>query len=97
MADAHDIRLKRLKFRAWHRGFVEADLILGPFVDTHAATFSDAQLDELETLLEQPDQDIYAWIVDRAPTPPEFDGEIMQLIKAFKNEAYKSVGPSHGG
>ena len=30
MADAHDIRLKRLKFRAWHRGFVEADLILGP-------------------------------------------------------------------
>ncbi|MDX5394402.1 MAG: succinate dehydrogenase assembly factor 2 [Caulobacteraceae bacterium] len=47
--------------------------------------------------MEQPDQDIYAWIVDRAPTPSEFDGEIMRLIKAFKNEAYKSVGPSHGG
>ncbi|WP_333585727.1 FAD assembly factor SdhE [Phenylobacterium sp.] len=97
MTETRDIRLKRLKFRAWHRGFVEADLILGSFVDRHAAGFSDQQLDSLEALLEQADQDLYAWILDRAPTPSEFDGEMMRMIKTFKDDTYKSVGPSHGG
>jgi len=97
MSDAHAIRLKRLKFRAWHRGFVEADLILGPFVDNHARDLTEAQLDALEHLLDQPDQDIYAWIVERVPTPPEFDGEIMNMIKAFRDVAHKSLGAPHGG
>ncbi len=44
---ADDPRLKRLKFRAWHRGFVEADLILGPFVDRYGAELSPALLNEL--------------------------------------------------
>lgn len=97
MADTHDIRLKRLKFRAWHRGFVEADLILGPFVDKYAQGLSETQLDALEHLLEQPDQDIYAWIIERISTPPEFEGEIMTMIKAFRDNAHKSLGASHGG
>lgn len=79
-----DPRLKRLKFRAWHRGFVEADLILGPFVDRHGAELTSAQLDDLETLLEEADQDIYAWIIGRQPTPERFDTEVMQLIRGFR-------------
>ena len=96
MADMHDIRLKRLKYRAWHRGFVEADLILGPFVAAYAADFTPAQLDELERLFDQPDQDIYAWIVERAPTPPEFDGEMMSRIKVFRDQAHLRNGAPHG-
>ena len=92
-----DTRLKRLKFRAWHRGFREADLILGPFADTHAANLSAEQLDAFEALLEQPDQDLYEWIVERTPTPPELDGEIMGMIKQFRFEAYESRGGPHGG
>jgi len=92
-----DTRLKRLKFRAWHRGFREADLILGPFADTHAASLSAEQLDALEALLEQPDQDLYEWIVERAPTPPEHDGEIMRMIKQFRFEAFEARGGPHGG
>ena len=97
MADTHDIRLKRLKFRSWHRGFVEADLILGGFVDRHARDLSPAQLDFLEHLLDQPDQDIYAWIVERTPAPPEFDTEIMNMIKGFRDEAHKTIGGARGG
>lgn len=97
MADTHDIRLKRLKFRSWHRGFVEADLILGGFVDRHARELSPAQLDVLEHLLDQPDHDIYNWIVERTATPPEFDTEIMNMIKAFRDEAHKTIGGAHGG
>src|SRR3954454_22200954 len=50
-----DARLKKLKFRAWRRGFREADLILGPFADKHCPAMGAAELDEFEALLEQPD------------------------------------------
>jgi antitoxin CptB len=92
-----DTRLKRLKFRAWHRGFREADLILGPFADTYAHKLTAEQLDAFEALMEQADQDIYEWIVERTPTPPEFDGEIMRMIKVFRFEAYEARGGPHGG
>jgi antitoxin CptB len=92
-----DTRLKRLKFRAWRRGFREADLILGPFVDNYAAGFSAAQLDELEALLENADQDLYEWIVEKEVAPPEADGEMLKLLRAFRDEVYKSLGEDHGG
>ena len=82
--DAHEIRLKRLKFRAWHRGFVEADMILGPFVDSHSAMLTSAQLDDLEALMEESDHDIYGWIIGREPPPPPFDTEVMGLLQKFR-------------
>jgi antitoxin CptB len=82
--DAHEIRLKRLKFRAGHRGIVEADLILGPFVEAKGAALTPEQLDTLEALLDQADPDIYAWIIGQAPTPPAFDTDVMDQIKAFR-------------
>lgn len=92
-----DIRLKRLKYRAWHRGFREADLILGPFADKYAASLTPDLLDAFEALLDQPDQDLYEWIVEKTATPPEFDGELMSRIKAFRFEAYEARGGDHGG
>jgi antitoxin CptB len=77
-------RLKRVRFRAWRRGFVEADLILGPFADAHAADLDPGQLDRFEALLEQPDQDLYGWIIGLKPVPPEFDTDVMDLIRGFR-------------
>ncbi len=82
-----EARLKKIRFRAWRRGFREADLILGPFADEHVATLSPGQLDELEQLLDQPDQDLYAWIIGRSPAPSEFDGEMLGMIRNFRFEA----------
>lgn len=90
-------RLNRARFRAWRRGFREADLILGPFADSHAESLSAGQLDELEALLEHPDQDIYEWIVEKTPTPPDVDGEIMRMIKAFRDKSYQFRGDDRGG
>lgn len=95
--DEHETRLKRLKYRAWHRGFREADLILGPFVDQHARHLTPEQLDEFERLLDQADHDIYDWIIERAPTPPEFNTSIMNLIKAFRDNSSAARGDGRGG
>lgn len=88
-----EARLKKLKLRAWRRGFREADLILGPFADRYVPTFSEAELDWFEALLEQPDQDLYDWILERKPTPTDIDGPLMNQLKAFRDEAHKGISP----
>lgn len=92
-----DIRLKRLRFRAWHRGFLEADLILGPFADKHGQDLTPTELDAFEQLLEQPDQDLYEWIVERTPTPAEFDGAVMAKLKQFRFDAFEAREGQDGG
>ena len=97
MSDSpHQTRLKRVKFRSWHRGFREADLIIGPFADQFLDGFSSDQLDAFEALIEAPDQDLYGWIVGRIPTPPEFDGEMLNLLKDFRFKAHKVRGEGQG-
>lgn len=91
-----DARLRRLKFRAWHRGFREADLILGPFADTLGPSLTSEQLDVLETLLEQSDREIYAWIVGQEPTPPAFETEVLAMIRQFRFQAHASRAPGDG-
>jgi antitoxin CptB len=77
-----DPRLNRLRYRAWRRGFTEADLVFGSFADRQAPSLTSAQLDELEILLDQDDHDLYDWVLGRRPTPAAFDGEIMAMIRA---------------
>ncbi len=46
---------KRLRYRSWHRGTKELDLLLGSFADRHLDTFDQGQLARLEILLEVPE------------------------------------------
>jgi antitoxin CptB len=89
-SDLHNNRLKKLKFRAGHRGFVEADLILSPFAEQRVAQMDAVTLDAFEQLLDQPDQDLYGWIVGLKPIPPEFDTALMAELRAFRFSAFKA-------
>ena len=97
MTNDKDARLKKLRFRAWRRGFREADLILGPFADKHVRAMGEAELDAFERLLEVPDQDLYAWIVGREEPWPEFASPLLDRIKAFRFEVAEVRGDDHGG
>ena len=83
-----DERLKRLRFRAWRRGFREIDLILGGFVDRHGPTLDAAALAAFERLLQARDQDLYAWIVGAEPVPPEHDTPLMSRLRAFRPDPF---------
>jgi len=50
----------------------------------------------LETLLEQSDREIYAWIVGQEATPEAFETEIMAMIRKFRFEAHLSRPPGDG-
>lgn len=80
-------RLGRIAFRAWRRGFREADLVLGPFVDQLGATLDADELDALEALLAQDDDhQLYAWIIGTEPTPAVHDTRVMAKIRAFMRD-----------
>ena len=94
--EQHQARVKKLKLRASRRGFLEADLILGPFAEKYVSDLSPDELDWFERLLDQPDQDVYGWILGRCPPPAEFDGPMMNRLKAFRDEAHRTRGDADG-
>jgi len=82
-----EIRLKRLKFRAWHRGMKEVDLILGPFADENAARLNGQELDDFELLLGVPDNDLYDWLCGRCTPPERFRTKLYDQIQDFSRRA----------
>jgi antitoxin CptB len=80
-ADA--VRRRKLKFRAWHRGMREVDLLLGRFADASVDTLDDAHLAAFEALLDVPDPDILSWITGEADVPPADDNPFVRKLIAF--------------
>jgi len=74
-------RLKRLRFRAWHRGTKEADIMIGGFFDAHHLTWSEAEMDWFERLLEEQDVDIMAWALGTQDVPEAYAGAMMTELK----------------
>lgn len=79
-----DDRKKKLRFRAWRRGFREIDLILGRFADAHLDALDEAGLAEFEALLSVPDPIAYAWITEEERPDPAFDTRTLSLIRSFR-------------
>ena len=77
-----DRKRERLRFRSWHRGTREMDLLLGTFADAHIHALNDAQLAEYEAILELSDPDLYNWVAGKEVVPAELNGAVMQLLCA---------------
>ena len=81
-----DDRRKKLRFRAWRRGFRELDLILGPFADKYLVLLDKTGLNAFENLLDAPDQEVFAWVTEAAEAPLEFDTPTLDQVRAFRYE-----------
>ena len=78
------MRRRRLRYRAWHRGTKEMDLVLGPFADAHLGGFGTPELDRLETLMDEEDTDLLKWVMGQEPVPAGTDAELLQTIIAYR-------------
>jgi antitoxin CptB len=74
---SRDTRLKRLRFRAWHRGTREADTLVGGFFDAFAEHWDEAELDWFDSFLEEQDVDVVAWAMGLESPPPHLAGPMM--------------------
>ena len=76
-----EARLKRLKFRAWHRGTREADYMIGGFFDAYGAQWTEAEMDWFEALLEEQDVDIMGWGLGSIAVPPQWQCPMMDAFR----------------
>jgi len=76
-----DNRRRRIIYRAQHRGTYENDLLIGDFVKARIAGMSEAELDELEAVMEFPDAELADWLTGRIPIPAHADSPMLRLIR----------------
>src|SRR4051812_33827875 len=76
-------RRRRARFRAWHRGTREMDLVMGRFADATIEGWTFAQLDDYEGLLDLAEADVFAWVTGEVPVPQEYDTELFRRLVTF--------------
>ena len=76
-----DPDLKRLHWRAHHRGTREADMMIGGFFDAHHASWDDKERAMFTELLDEQDVDIMAWALGTRQPPERFQGPMIEALK----------------
>ena len=71
------MRRRRLLFRATHRGTQENDLLIGRFVAARIDALTEADIAELEELLEYPENLLADWLTGREPIPDALDSPLV--------------------
>ncbi len=81
--------LRALKYRAWHRGTREADMMIGGFFDAHHAGWNQNECALFAALLTETDVDIMAWAIGAQDVPERYRGPMMD---AFQKLDFIKVG-----
>ncbi|MBV9529442.1 MAG: succinate dehydrogenase assembly factor 2 [Sphingomonas sp.] len=76
-----DPELKRLQWRAHHRGTREADAMIGGFFDAAHDSWAAEERATFAALLEEQDVDIMAWALGTASAPERFQGPMLEAMK----------------
>jgi antitoxin CptB len=84
VTDNHHNRRKRIVWRATHRGIREMDFVVGTFVKSRVEAADEAELAELERILDIPDQDLMAWMTGALPVPSDQNSGLLQEMLATR-------------
>ncbi|MFL6723794.1 MAG: succinate dehydrogenase assembly factor 2 [Sphingomicrobium sp.] len=76
-----DEQLRALKYRAWHRGTREADMMIGGFFDSHHASWDANDRALFASLLTEQDVDIMAWALGTEDMPKRYRGPMMDAFQ----------------
>ncbi|EDW08871.1 succinate dehydrogenase assembly factor 2-A, mitochondrial [Drosophila mojavensis] len=78
-----ETRKQRLLYQSRKRGMLENDLLLSTFVAKYLKDFDAEETAQYDQLINgvSNDWDIYYWATNTKPTPPEYDTDVMKLLK----------------
>ena len=82
MMELRDTRLRRMTMRSMRRGMREMDLLMSRYATTRLKGLSDADLDLFDALLEENDQDLYAWVSGQITAPARYREMIADIAAA---------------
>lgn len=84
-----ETRIKRLIYRANHRGIKEMDIVLGRFATDHLATMEDGEIDAFEALMSEHDRDLLTWFTGEVPFPLEDLTDIFEQVRAYTIDSHQ--------
>lgn len=76
-----DARRRRIRYRAWHRGLRELELLLGRFVEDGAQTLDAADIAAFEALLDVDDQTVLGWLMDDTLPVDAHDTPLLRRMR----------------
>ena len=76
-----DELLRALRYRAWHRGTREADMMIGGFFDAHHEGWGAHERALFAALLTETDVDIMAWAIGTQDVPERYQGSMMDAFR----------------
>ena len=84
----NEVELKKMW---WHsrRGMLELDLLLLPFATDKLAELDDSQQKIYQRLLEQEDQDLFSWLIEKELSPDSELKLMIQMILANNDSQIK--------
>lgn len=83
---ARETRIKKLQYRANHRGIKEMDIVIGGFANECLADLSDAEIDDFEVLMSEHDRDLIIWVTGEEEFP---HADLMPMFKRVCAHATK--------
>ena len=75
-----EIRIKRLKYRANHRGIKEMDIVIGRFANEMLEGLSDDNVDLFEKLMTEHDRDLIIWFTGEQAFPDDETRPIFEMV-----------------
>ena len=76
-----DQDLKRLRWRAHHRGIKEADILIGSFFDAHVDSWGEIERTLFAEMLDEQDVDILSWATGTTEAPERYRGTVLQELQ----------------
>ncbi|CAO1632881.1 unnamed protein product [Sympodiomycopsis kandeliae] len=67
--ETRETRIRRLIYQTRKRGILETDLLMSTFANENLWNMSEEEIEEFDRLLDEPDWDIYYWLVNKKPVP----------------------------
>lgn len=78
-------RIKRLKYRANHRGIKEMDIVIGRFANEIIEGLSDENLDLFEKLMAEHDRDLIVWFTGEQEFPDDDTRPMFEMVRSHMN------------
>lgn len=86
--ESDNVKRARLLYQSRKRGTLENGLLLSSFAAHYLERMNAWELQQLDHLLNDPDSDwqLFYWISGREDAPPEFECEVLQLMRRHCQE-----------
>jgi len=90
--DNSELQIKKILYRAVHRGCKETDFLLGNFFVANKSALKNFELDLCEKFLSEDDMLIYDWIIGKTQLPTQSSTQLLpQLQTKFPIEYQKLI------